>query len=224
MELTAGSGVPWVLVVAGASVVLVGATSFTKFTIAFTSLRAGFGLAGVPSAAAVLVLSLVLTGYVMAPLGSRVLARHRAANTQTASRAKDAGSAPIGRTDGWAEARSWLEAGLPPLQAFLGRNAGVKETALFRRMDHQRGIKSEADALGIVMPAFLLSELKRGLQIAVLILLPFAVIDIVLALLCAVVGVGTASLQGLSILLKLLLFVSVDGWTVLAEALVLSYR
>ena len=121
-----------------------------------------------------------------------------------------------------------VEAGAGPLRAFLTRNAGARERALFldlarqARPDDQRDRVGEDDVL-VLLPAFLVTELSEAFQIGFLVFLPFLVVDLVVSNVLMSLGMHMLSPTQVSMPFKLLLFVLVDGWYLLARALVLGY-
>jgi type III secretion protein R len=106
------------------------------------------------------------------------------------------------------------------------RNAGTAERTLFlelaRRARPQDPPSNEA--LLVALPAFLITELKEAFQVGLLLLLPFVVIDLVVANVLLALGMTMLAPSTLALPAKLLLFVLVDGWYVLSQALVAGYR
>lgn len=121
-----------------------------------------------------------------------------------------------------------IDRGKEPLRAFLRRNAGARETALFldlarrSRPPDQRADVGRDDLL-VLLPAFLITELAEAFQIGFLVFIPFLVIDMVVANVLLALGMHMLSPTTVSLPFKLLLFVLVDGWYLLARALVLGY-
>ena len=117
---------------------------------------------------------------------------------------------------------------MEPLRAFLDRNAGDREQALFldlardARPDDQRDEVGEDDLL-VLLPSFLVTELSEAFQIGFLVFLPFLVVDLVVSNVLASLGMQSLNPTQISMPFKLLLFVLVDGWYLLARALVLGY-
>ncbi len=113
--------------------------------------------------------------------------------------------------------------GLGPLRAFLGRHASPRDRATFVDLAARMGDRGSGDELWVLAPAFLTTELREAFAIAVLIFLPFLVIDLVVALGLAALGLPSTSPQVVSLPLKLLLLVSVDGWRLLIDSLLRGY-
>lgn len=213
-----------VLALAVVPVLLVATTSFAKLSIVFAMLKNALGLGSVPEAAVIGVLAAVLSTYVMLPVG-RDMARELAPLAPRLSLVSL--EAPLAGDSG----RALLEAferGREPLRAFLERNAGPAERALFveyaRRglRDADRGSVQDRDLL-VVLPAFFVTELKEALQLGFMLLLPFLVLDLVVATILTTLGMQALSPNTVALPFKLLLFLSVDGLRALIDALVAGY-
>jgi flagellar biosynthesis protein FliP len=115
--------------------------------------------------------------------------------------------------------------GLGPLRTFLARHASARDretfTSLAGRMGHGRAV--QGDELWVLAPAFVTTELREAFAIAVLIFVPFLVIDLVVGLGLAALGLTSTSPQTVALPLKLLLFVSIDGWRLLVDGLLRGY-
>lgn len=200
------------------------ATSFVKISLVLGSLRSAFGAPQVPGSLAVLGLSALLTAHVMAPTAERVQARAGAAVEQ--AMALDALS-PTGR-EAWV--RAW-DLARPEVTRFLRTNARPGDRRFFVELARQSRARQGAavsavtdDDLGVLLPAFVLSELTRALMVAFLVLLPFLVVDLVVANVLVATGLQGVSQAAVALPAKLLLFVMADGWRLLTSALVLAYR
>lgn len=196
--LTALSFVPALLIMA---------TSFTRFLIAFSFLRAGLGLQGAPANLVLISLALFMTFYVMAP---------------TFDRAWEAGGKPlIEHRISEQEAFSRVTA---PFEQFMRANVRDKDVSMFEEMAALRFKgKSEAGQLRVLVPAFIVSELRRGFEIGFLIMLPFMVIDLLVATLVMAMGMMFLSPTVFSLPCKVLFFVLIDGWSLLVHGLVSSF-
>jgi type III secretion protein R len=195
---------------------LIVGTSFVKASVVLSLLRNALGTGGVPSGGVVVALAGLLTVYVMAP---------------TLREAATAAAVPLAALDVDAplagpQRATLLEAlGLAkePVRAFLERNAGAREKGLFaellRRSDPSA---TEGDFL-VVLPAFLITELAEALQLGFLLLLPFLVVDLVVGSVLMALGMASVSPSAVAIPLKLLLFLSVDGFYALSRALITGY-
>lgn len=199
-------------------------TSFVKISVVFSILRSALGTAQVPSGAIVTALAAILSLYVMAPVARQIVDQAGGA------------LARIDRDDPLSEEStpsvlSAVQDGAKPLTAFLQRNAGDREQALFVRLSKERAAKAdvapekafEADSFLVALPAFLITELAEAFQIGFLIFVPFLIIDLVVANVLLALGMHMLSPTTVSAPFKLLLFVVVDGWFILSEALVSGY-
>jgi type III secretion protein R len=114
-------------------------------------------------------------------------------------------------------------AALEPLRAFLARHAAPRDRQAFTDLARSMGRSADGDELTVVAPAFLTSELWRAFAMAIVLLLPFLVIDLVVGLTLTALGATAMSPQTVALPLKLLLFVAIDGWRLLVEALLRGY-
>lgn len=186
-------------------------TSFLKTSVVLSIARSALGAPQVPPNSAVTGLALALTVLVMAPVLRRTAERLRAE--------------PAAAT---LEARlSALERSAAPLREFLARFARPDDRAAFldvaRRLAPAEATPPSADDLAVLAPAFVVSELRRAFTIGFLVFLPFLVVDLAVANVLLALGLSQVPPTSVSLPLKLLLFVAVDGWKVLARTLALSY-
>lgn len=197
------------------------ATSFMKISFVFSILRNALGTGQAPSGAVISALAMVLTLYVMSPVASQMQSAFSPYQTQIDWDHAFDGASAGALWDGVAAAKE-------PLREFLARNAGKRETRLFldlakrARPEHERADLTEHDWL-VVFPSFLITELGEAFQIGFLVFLPFLVIDIVISNILLALGMQMLSPTTVSLPFKLLLFVMVDGWYLLARALILGY-
>jgi type III secretion protein R len=125
-----------------------------------------------------------------------------------------------------AQYRSQVDAavrGLGPLRGFLARHASARDRETFTALATRMGRTVQGDELWVLAPAFVTTELREAFSIAVLIFVPFLVIDLLVGLGLAALGLTSTSPQTVALPLKLLLFVSVDGWRLLIDALLRGY-
>jgi flagellar biosynthesis protein FliP len=182
-------------------------TSFTRIVIALSFLRAGLGLPTTPSNLMVITLALFMTGFIMAPVFEK---------------ANRDGLQPL------LAGEITEEVALPriaePFRDFMSANVRDADLKLFEDLagTAQAG-SEEAIPYRILIPAFLISELRRGFEIGFLILLPFLVIDIVVATLTMSMGMMMLPPTVLSLPFKVLFFVLIDGWNLLVGSLVRSF-
>lgn len=199
-------------------VALLSLTSFVKISMVLALLRNALGTPEAPSSLVVLGVSLVLSAVVMAPVVERMGAAGEAALRQAP--ATGGAGAELLPVEQRAQV-SALRAALEPLRQFAAENAGARERQTFAQLAAARG--ETAESFAVVAPAFIASELRRAFTMAIALLLPFLVIDLVVGLGLAALGLGSLSPQVVALPLKLLLFLAVDGWRVLLAALLRGY-
>ena len=194
-------------------------TSFVKIAVVFSILRNALGTGQVPSGMIITALALILSVYVMAPVGQEIAEATGPASGRLSAQLQS------GNTDALFEV---VDKGKEPLRKFLARNAGEREQGLF--LDLARRVRPAdkradvgADDLLVLLPSFLITELTEAFQIGFLVFIPFLVIDMVVANVLLALGMHMLSPTTVSLPFKLLLFVLVDGWYLLARALVLGY-
>jgi len=195
--------------------VLVLVTSFMKFSIVLTFLRSAIGIQQVPSGLVITALAALLSAYVMAPVGLDM----REAALSRPELLENPSSADVIETMGDVAG---------PLREWLVRHSGEEESALFVDMavELHQGRHQEHFALGsplILVPAFVLTELKEAFIIGFIILLPFLVVDLVVSNILLSLGMHMMSPTTVSLPFKLLLFVLIDGWTLIVHGLVMGY-
>jgi len=189
-------------------------TSFTKIVVSLSLLRNALGLQQTPPSVVINGFALILTLYVMYPVGLQMQAR-----VQMAPPA--AGASDVSKMMAYADAAK------EPLRAFLLKHSTPRERRFFtvtgnRMLAPQKKTMTDTDFL-VVMPAFTVSELTGAFQIGFLIFLPFLVIDLVVANVLLAMGMMMMSPTTVSLPFKLLLFVLIDGWGKIAHGLVMSY-
>ncbi len=186
---------------------LVMATSFTRFIIALSFLRAGLGVQNAPANLVLISLALFMTFFVMAP---------------TFDRAWRDGLEPM--LDNKIGQQEALAAVAEPFREFMLSQVREKDIALFESLSKGRfdaGERAKVD-LRLLMPAYMVSELRRGFEIGFLIVLPFLVIDLIVSTLTMSMGMMMLPPSVISLPVKVLFFVLVDGWTLLVGSLVRS--
>jgi flagellar biosynthesis protein FliP len=184
-------------------------TSFTRIVVALSFLRSGIGMQTTPANIIVVSLAMVLTGYVMAP---------------TFNQSWHSGIKPF--NDGSITQSVAIDNTVGPLRAFMRRNVRERELALFQGLADQAefGENPSADDLRILVPAFMISELRRGFEIGFLIILPFLIIDIAVATITMSMGMMMLPPTVLSLPFKVMFFVLIDGWSLLVGNLVRSFH
>ena len=186
---------------------LIMVTSFTRFIIALSFLRSGLGLQSSPPNIVLTSLALFMTLFVMAP---------------TFDRAWREGMQPL--MDNTMPQEKALLAISQPFRDFMLAQVREKDISLFENLSRGRlEIKDRSTVdLRILIPAFMISELRRGFEIGFMIVLPFLVIDLIVATLTMSMGMMMLPPTVLSLPAKLLFFVMVDGWNLLVGSLVRS--
>ena len=190
-----------------APTILMTATSFTRIVVVMHFLRQGLGTQQTPSNQVLISLSLVLTFFIMAPtareINSTVL-QHLQRNELTTDQA--------------------LERTGAPMKVFMLRYTRKKDLALFLRIAKAPAPKTKADVpLEVLVPAFLISELKTAFEIGFMIFLPFLIVDMVVASILLSMGMMMLPPVVISLPFKVLLFVLVDGWYLIVGSLVRGY-
>ncbi|QPC91100.1 flagellar type III secretion system pore protein FliP [Mesorhizobium sp. INR15] len=188
---------------------LIMVTSFTRFVIAFSILRAGIGLQSTPANLILISLSLFMTFYVMAP---------------TFDQAWNTGVKPL--MDNQISQTEAFEKISDPFRTFMLRNVRDKDFDLFADLARERGqvVAKETVDLRILVPAFMISEIRRGFEIGFLIVLPFLVIDLIVATITMAMGMMMLPPTVVSLPFKILFFVLIDGWNLLVGSLVRSFN
>lgn len=183
-------------------------TTFTRFVIVFGFLRQALGTQQVPPTQLLVMLAMILTFFVMEPIGTKAYER---------------GIKPyIAQEIGYEEA--FVQTALP-FKNFMIRNTREKDLALFLRIRKMENPKSVADVpLSIVIPAFIISEMKTAFEIGFLLFLPFLVIDMVVASILMSMGMMMLPPVMISLPFKILVFVLIDGWNLLIGNLIASIK
>ena len=186
---------------------LIMVTSFTRFIVALSFLRSGLGLQGTPANLVLTSLALFMTMFVMAP---------------TFDRAWQNGLKPL--MDNKISQEEAFVAITTPFREFMLAQVREKDIALFEDLSKgQFAVKDRSTVdLRILIPGFMISELRRGFEIGFMIVLPFLVIDMITATLTMSMGMMMLPPTVLSLPAKLLFFVMIDGWNLLIGSLVRS--
>ena len=196
------------------------ATSYLKIVVVMSLIRNALGIQSIPPNMVINALALILTFYIMAPRlerGWEIVASRMEANRPET----------VLRTDILAEAGE-------PFREFLLQESGEKQRAFFvstaeklwgERDEQGRVTPAVVDPRSyfVLLPAFCVSELTKAFQIGFLVYLPFIAIDIIISNILLAMGMMMVSPVTISLPFKLLLFVMVDGWTLLVHGLVQSY-
>jgi len=187
--------------------ILVMMTSFTRIVVVLSLLRTALGTATAPPNAVIVSLALFLTAFVMGP---------------ALQNAYDTGVKPLVANQITAEQA--FERGSQPLRAFMEKNVREQDLKLFLNMSKEAAPANPQDlSLRVLVPAFMISELKRAFEIGFLLFLPFLIIDLVVASVLMSMGMMMLPPVVVSLPFKLIFFVLVDGWSLVAGSLIQSY-
>ncbi|MFO1058412.1 MAG: type III secretion system export apparatus subunit SctR [Dongiaceae bacterium] len=217
--LTPGMPDPLTLVIGLGALALVPfiavmATSYVKIAVILSLVRNALGVQSIPPNMVLNGLAIILTVFVMAPVG------------QEAFRLAQASKADLSTTQGIMTA---LDAAKDPFKAFLRKRASPGEQRFFVEAAHKLWPAEMADQVTtddfmVLVPAFTVSELTSAFEIGFLLYLPFIAIDLIISNILLAMGMMMVSPVTISLPLKLFLFVTVDGWTRLIHGLLLTYR
>ena len=202
------------------------ATSYLKIVVVMSLIRNALGIQSIPPNMVLNALAMILTFYIMAPVCGdswNIIKEERAAMAQRqAEGAAPQPDQPFYETD-------IVEKAAEPFREWLRRQVGDKERAFFVSTAERLWAKEDKeaeidpDSLYILLPSFCVSELTKAFQIGFLVYLPFIAIDIIVSNILLAMGMMMVSPVTISLPFKLLLFVMVDGWTLLIQGLVRSY-
>jgi len=188
--------------------IIVSMTPFLRIVIILSLLRTSLGTQQIPPNLVLIGMAIILTGYVMGPALSEIndralipLSNQRITVPQAVSEA------------------------YKPLRRFMLKQTEMKDLAFFYRLSNSPNPKSpEEVGFRQLIAAFLLSELRTAFQIGFLIFIPFLVIDLIIANILLALGMIMLSPTIVSLPIKLLVFVAVDGWTLIIKGLVQSFN
>ncbi len=207
-----GSSLPWTIVILLTLLTLLPAillamTPFVRLLVVFHFLRQALGTQTTPTNQTLIGLALFLTYFIIQPV---VLEVYKVALV------------PL--QQGKVNALQAVELGADPLRRFMLKFAREKDLALFVELGKEpRPRQPEGLPMRVVVPAYILSELKAGFQIGMVLFLPFLVIDMVVASVTTSVGMLQLPPVMISTPLKILLFVMVDGWNLVVGSLMKSF-
>lgn len=182
-------------------------TAFAKVSIVLALLRYALGVPQIPSDRVMAIVALAITAFVMLPVAEQV----------------------------WQILEPWLQspdgaltenlgAAIEPLRQFAIANASNAEVTRFTQLAAEaHGVIPDANALRVVVPAFLITELHEAFTIGALLFLPFIALDIIVANTLHALGLLTVRPETISLPLKLLLFVFADGWYLLFRGFAMGY-
>ena len=185
-------------------------TSFPRFVIVFSILRAGIGLQTTPANIILISLALFMTFYVMAPV---------------LDEAWENGIQPL--VEQQIDEKEAFDRTIEPFRGFMMKNVRDKDLDLFVDLATERGqdvvtVDQTVD-MRVLVPAFMISEIRRGFEIGFLVVLPFLVIDLIVATIVMSMGMMMLPPSVVSLPFKILFFVMIDGWNILVGNLVRSF-
>ncbi len=182
-------------------------TSFLRYVIVFGFLKQALGAQQIPPAIVLVGLSLILTFYTMGPVFQQMY---------------EVGSKPYEKTGSIVLA---INEGSKPLKEFMLKQTREKDLAFFLQLTRKEAPESVED-IGIfeVAPAYILSELKTAFEISFIIFVPFIVLDLIIANVLLALGMFMLSPTIISLPFKLLIFIAVDGWSLIVNGLVGSFN
>jgi type III secretion protein R len=226
-QFTPGSALVTVVLIALAPFFAVMVTSFTKIAVVLSLVRNALGLQQVPPNVVINGLALVLTVYVMYPTLNDMYAASAGDNQAAVTIEGDdvVGTSPLENTG---DIFGMADRAKEPLRGFLLKHSDPGERAFFLRTQQRISGPDKAGEIKdsdfvVLIPAFVVKELRLAFQIGFLIFLPFLIIDMVISNILLAMGMMMLSPVTISLPFKILLFVLVDGWVKLTHGLVLSY-
>ncbi|MDD2895931.1 MAG: flagellar type III secretion system pore protein FliP [Aliarcobacter sp.] len=183
-------------------------TSFTRIIIVFSLLKQAMGLQQTPPSQVIVSLSLILTLFVMEPYGKK---------------SWEEGIKPyMDEKIGYEVA---FERGIKPFKEFMIKNTRESDLGLFYRIKKEPNPKNIDDvSLTLLMPAFIVSELRTAFEIGFLIFLPFLVIDIIVASILMSLGMMMLPPVMISLPIKIIFFIIIDGWQLIIGNLAQSFK
>jgi flagellar biosynthetic protein FliP len=183
-------------------------TSFVRLIVVMHFLRQAMGTQSFPPSQVLVGLALMLTFFVMAPVGERIHA-----------------AAVVPYQEGQIAGDEAFEIGVSQIKDWMLRNTRESDLLLFAGLAKiERPATRTEVPMRVAMPAFLISELKTGFQIGFLLFIPFLVIDLVVSSVLLSMGMMMLPPVIISFPFKILLFVLVDGWHLLVQSMVESFR
>lgn len=183
-------------------------TSFTRTVIVLSLVRSAIGIPTLPPNQVIVGLALFLTFFIMAPVWKE---------------AKETALDPLFKNEITLEVAQTKV--MAPVRTFMFRQTRQRDLALFIEADRSPAPQTPDDIPNqVILPAFVLSELKTAFQMGFMLFLPFLVIDLVVAAILMSMGMMLVSPAAIALPFKLLLFVLVDGWYLVVQSLLNSYK
>ncbi len=190
-----------------APAILITATSFTRIVIILSLLRHALGIPQSPPNQVIIALSLFLTFFIMKPVFVEI--QQQAITPYMNKQITD---------------QEAIQRAIEPVKKFLVHNTEKKEIKLFLDISGEKPKNYEELSLTTLLPAFLVSEIKIAFEVVFVVFLPFLVIDMLVASILMSMGMMMIPPMMISLPFKLILFILSDGWELLIQALIESYR
>jgi type III secretion protein R len=191
------------------------ATSYTKLVIVFGLMRLALGTQQVPPNLVMNAMAIILTCFIMAPVGGQVAEVASTKISKQEPRLEDLVKA--------------AELGMEPVKQFLAKHTREREQRFFHKTAQEiwpsdYAQKAQLNDLLILVPSFTLSEVTQAFQIGFILYIVFTIVDLLVAAVLLSMGMSMVSPMTVSIPFKLLLFIALDGWARLIQGLVLTYK
>ncbi len=182
-------------------------TSFLRFVVVFSILKQALGTQQVPPSIVMIGLSIILTFYTMSPVFQRMW---------------EMGSVPYQQNQNIA---GMLMEGSKPLKEFMMKQTREKDMEFFVSLTRKTPPQSPEDlTIWEVAPAYIISELKTAFEIGFIVFVPFLILDLIVANVLLALGMMMLSPTIISLPFKLLIFIAVDGWSMIVQGLVGSFN
>jgi len=207
-DMGSAQGSPYIRLLVGLSLLslvpaaLIAMTSFTRIIVTLSFLRHALGMPETPPNAVLITLAMFLTFFTMAP---------------TLERGYQEGLAPY--LDGKLQAAAALELGLAPLKVFMAQHVRAEDLRSVSDLAHVSNDSLTDAPMRVLVPAFMLSELRAAFVAGFVIFLPFLLIDLIVAAILMALGMMMVPPVTISLPLKVMLFVLIDGWSLLLRAI-----
>ena len=208
------------------------ATSYLKIVIVMSLIRNALGIQSIPPNMVINALAMILTFYIMAPVASESwsIAQSELAKTAPAvTSGANKGAAATNQVSALSISTEAIGKAAEPFRKFLSDHTSARERAFFINTAETLWGKDgepavvDPESFYILLPSFCVSELTKAFQIGFLVYLPFIAIDIIVSNILLAMGMMMVSPVTISLPFKLLLFVMVNGWTLLIQGLVRGY-
>ena len=209
-------------------------TCYLKIVVVMSLIRNALGIQSIPPNMVINALAMILTFYIMAPMASESwsIAKTELAKSRPAAVVAPAGAAQSakGTSDGWWFETDTISKAAEPFREFLSKHTSDRERAFFVNTAERLWAKGDdepatvdPESFYVLIPSFCVSQLTKAFQIGFLVYLPFIAIDIIVSNILLAMGMMMVSPVTISLPFKLLLFVMVNGWTLLIQGLIRGY-